>query len=201
MVQIIKCKKCGAIIDGKEFPECNEDIEWLDRISKLNTSQYTIGLEIEKNATLSTCICNNKHVITDSNLIGKGTEETSMKRVMTLNKYQECAMSTCMESSNNFIYMLSGLTGELGELNSKIAKAIRKENITIVNNDIIDYGQDEDLYTQLQYEIGDIAWFVAGLCHSFGWKLEDIANMNLDKLQQRKKANTIEGNGDGILNR
>jgi hypothetical protein len=32
-----------------------------------------------------------------------------------------------------------------------------------------------------------------------GWKLEDIAQMNLDKLAARKAIGTIVGNGDGIV--
>ena len=41
---------------------------------------------------------------------------------MTLNEYQQRAMSTCTQSSNNFNYMMLNLVGEVGELASKIAK-------------------------------------------------------------------------------
>ena len=40
-------------------------------------------------------------------------------------------MSTCMPSSENFSYMLLNLVGEVGEFSSKIAKHIRKGNMTI----------------------------------------------------------------------
>lgn len=46
---------------------------------------------------------------------------------MTLNEYQDKAMSTCMESCDNFGYMMLNLVGEVGELASKVAKDIRKE--------------------------------------------------------------------------
>lgn len=45
---------------------------------------------------------------------------------MTLNEYQDKAMSTCMESCNNPLYMLLMLGEEAGELNGKFSKAIRK---------------------------------------------------------------------------
>lgn len=45
---------------------------------------------------------------------------------MELNEYQEQAMTTCTESSQNFSYMMLNLVGEVGELASKVAKAIRK---------------------------------------------------------------------------
>ena len=50
---------------------------------------------------------------------------------MELNKYQEQAMTTCMHSCKNISYMLLNLVGEVGELASKIAKNIRKENVYI----------------------------------------------------------------------
>jgi excinuclease UvrABC nuclease subunit len=56
---------------------------------------------------------------------------------MELNEYQKGAMSTCMESSNNVAYMLTGLTAEVGEVNDKIAKAIRKGKIRIDNNQAV----------------------------------------------------------------
>ena len=48
------------------------------------------------------------------------------KKELTLNGYQQQAMTTCMSSSGNFSYMLLNLVGEVGEFASKIAKQIRK---------------------------------------------------------------------------
>ena len=45
---------------------------------------------------------------------------------MELNVYQKKAMETCMPESRNDAYMLHGLNEEVGELNGKISKAIRK---------------------------------------------------------------------------
>lgn len=45
---------------------------------------------------------------------------------MTLQEYQERAMTTCMPTSENFAYMMLNLVGEVGEFVSKVAKAIRK---------------------------------------------------------------------------
>lgn len=42
-------------------------------------------------------------------------------------------------------------------------------------------------------------WQLAGLCHVMGWDLEDVAVQNLEKFAARKKAGTIDGNGDGII--
>ena len=53
-------------------------------------------------------------------------------------------------------------------------------------------------HEELKKEAGDILWQLSGLCKVMGWNLEDVAQMNLDKLAARKKIGTIDGNGDGI---
>ena len=53
--------------------------------------------------------------------------------------------------------------------------------------------QEED---DLRKEAGDVLWQLSGLCSVMGWKLEDIAQDNLDKLLSRKERGVIDGNGD-----
>ena len=125
---------------------------------------------------------------------------------MTLNDYQKKAMATCMVSSRNFSYMMLNLVGEVGELASKIAKALRKETGVMDGPNFFYYryqdeGQpsSETLYEELKKEAGDILWQLSGLCSVMGWNLEDVAQGNLDKLAARKEAGTIDGSGDGIL--
>ena len=129
---------------------------------------------------------------------------------LTLNEYQQKAMYTCIPSCDNFSYMMLNLVGEVGEIASKVAKAIRKGNAGIGlydnNNELIyteklSLEQARELDKQIMLEIGDALWELAGLCHTMGWDLQEIAQMNLDKLAARKAAGTIDGNGDGILNR
>lgn len=131
------------------------------------------------------------------------------KKELTLSEYQEKAMSTCMPSSENFSYMFLNLVGEVGEFASKIAKAIRKEQVTIgglygmeksSSNDLIyrKFKEANEQKVELQKEAGDILWQLSGLCSVMGWSLEEVAKMNLDKLAARKAIGTIDGNGDGI---
>ena len=124
---------------------------------------------------------------------------------MQLNDYQKSAMTTCMESSNNFSYMFLNLVGEVGEFASKVAKHIRKEHYSIMDNRIFDgknidgLNEPEVAMEELKKEAGDILWQLSGLCSVMGWSLEEIAQMNLDKLAARKAVGTIDGNGDGII--
>ena len=141
---------------------------------------------------------------------------------MELNKYQEQAMKTCMDSSNNVAYMLYNLIGEVGELCEKVefhvndislamladnlskysgmAKEIRKNPDSLAS--VIWRNNFNESYTKLrndkdlQKEAGDILWQLAGLCHVIGWSLEDIAQQNLDKLADRQRRGKIDGEGD-----
>lgn len=125
---------------------------------------------------------------------------------LTLNEYQLKAMDTCMGSCNNLSYMLLNLVGEVGEFASKVAKSIRKEEISIggeaaigiiKNNPVVE--DDTAFYfmrNELQKEAGDILWQLSGLCHVMGWTLNDVAVQNLEKLASRKERNVIDGEGD-----
>ena len=121
---------------------------------------------------------------------------------MTLNEYQDKAMETCLPESENFSYMMLNLVGEVGEFAGKVAKAIRKGQVKMKPNgnpcpvisakmeDVIDYND------ALKKEAGDILWQLSGLCSVMGWRLEDIAQQNLDKLADRKSRQVIDGSGD-----
>ena len=64
-----------------------------------------------------------------------------------------------------------GLSGEVGELNDMIKKAIfHGHKIPLV---------------AIKKEIGDVMWYVAMMCESFGFDMCEIAQMNIDKLKAR----------------
>lgn len=120
---------------------------------------------------------------------------------MELNEYQRHAMTTCMPSSANPLYMLFMLGEEMGELQGKFSKQIRKGNIAFHGNELF-YAEDFDQKEWIELvkkECGDLLWGIAGFAHVMGWTLEELGVGNLDKLAARKLAGTIDGNGDGIL--
>ena len=114
---------------------------------------------------------------------------------MQLNEYQEKAMSTCLPSCDNWSYMTLNLVGEVGEFSGKVAKAIRKEQLRVADNELYKSektsNEFETLTEDLKSEAGDILWQLSGLCSVMGWTLEDVAKANLDKLANRKKEGTI----------
>lgn len=96
--------------------------------------------------------------------------------------------------------MMLNLVGEVGELASKVAKAIRKEEATIDYRGDLRHPStrriDDELEEAMQKEVGDVLWQLAGLCSVMGWDLNEIAQMNLDKLASRQQRGVIDGNGD-----
>ena len=98
-----------------------------------------------------------------------------------LNHYQKMAMLTRLPSAD-VDYALFGLAGEVGELHSYLAKAIRD-----------DYALDAKV---IKKELGDILWFIAAIADDAGIELSDVAITNLEKLQARQKNGTIMGSGD-----
>lgn len=117
----------------------------------------------------------------------------------TLNEYQRKAMSTCMDSCDNFAYMFIGMVGEVGEVASKVAKLIRKEKAMIRTNDLVDLNLEELPDSEklaIIDECGDCLWFIAGLTKTLGFTLDEVAERNIAKLADRKKRGVIDGNGD-----
>lgn len=115
---------------------------------------------------------------------------------LSLDEYQHLAIRTCTPSCYNYHYMMGNLVAEVGEANGKVAKAIRKGEGTFVDG-VFTFAASAD-YNEflLRCELGDILWQLAGLCTVQGWSLEEIAEMNLRKLADRKQRGVIIGNGD-----
>ncbi len=64
-----------------------------------------------------------------------------------------------------------GLSGEVGELNDMIKKVIFHGHPLKPDH--------------VKKEIGDIMWYIALMCDSFGFDMGEIAQMNIDKLKAR----------------
>ena len=108
---------------------------------------------------------------------------------MDLNEYQDKAKKTdlgTIAKENNFDYYALGLVNEAGEVAGKIKKIHR------------DYdGEVTDEYRkELAKEMGDVLWYLSALCEKFNLTLEEIAQMNIDKLYSRMERDQIKGKGD-----
>ena len=104
---------------------------------------------------------------------GKGTERLEVK--VWGNYYQDKDDNMLLERDGKDIggvfNACLGLSGEVGELNDMIKKWVFQEKPF-----------DEE---HAKKELGDVLWYVAMMCHSFGWDLDEIMQMNVDKLKAR----------------
>ena len=75
------------------------------------------------------------------------------------------------EDTGTILLACLGLSGEVGEFNDMIKKWIFHEK-----------DLDEE---HLKKELGDIMWYIAMMCHAFRWNLDEIMEMNINKLKAR----------------
>jgi NTP pyrophosphatase (non-canonical NTP hydrolase) len=117
-------------------------------------------------------------------LLMMDTYKTKMKE---FDVYQMFAMETAkLSGSMKINYPTMGLCGESGEVAEKVKKVYRD------NKGIFTHDKAEEIAK----ELGDVLWNLAVLSHEMGFKLSDVAQMNVDKLNSRIERNTLHGNGD-----
>lgn len=108
---------------------------------------------------------------------------------MDMNHYQHKALATAVyPMTANIVYPTLGLVGEAGEVAEKVKKLIRRG---------VDPREmaDEDRL-EIAKELGDVLWYLANVACDLGYSLEQIAEMNIEKLESRAARGVLEGNGD-----
>ena len=89
---------------------------------------------------------------------------------MHLNDYTLKAMRT-NKQRKPIEYYLMQLTNEAAEVMNPFIKGIY-------------HNHDIDM-EKIKLELGDCLWYIAALCDSLGFTLEDVAQANIRKLEQR----------------
>ena len=114
---------------------------------------------------------------------------------MTVNEYQEAALATAVYPEQfRVIYPALGMNGEAGEVADKVKKVIRDTVLSIDANGAIVLSHDNRI--ELAKEIGDVLWYCATLANDLGMKLDDVAQMNINKLKSRQERGKLSGSGD-----
>ena len=107
---------------------------------------------------------------------------------MRFREYQQAARRTAIypDRGKNIAYPALGLAGEAGEVAEKVKKVIRD------NGGVVDAATR----AALKKELGDVFWYIAALCDEVGLDMEDVAQSNISKLQDRQQRNVLHGSGD-----
>ena len=103
---------------------------------------------------------------------GKGTERLEKWiREETGAEYKGDVMIENEIDAGGLLNGCLGLSGEAGELNDIVKKWIFHKKPL-----------DRE---HMKKEIGDVCWYIADICHSMGFDLGEIFQMNIDKLKAR----------------
>lgn len=109
--------------------------------------------------------------------------------MIKMDEYQAQALSTALpaalesEGRRGLVYCALKMNGEAGEIAEKIAKSVFRGDGPLNEAD-------------LAKELGDVLWYVAVAAHNIGYSLNVIAQMNADKLADRKERGVLQGSGD-----
>lgn len=99
--------------------------------------------------------------------------QIGFKRGMTANEYQKLASRTMRPGLKNYDYehhALYGMASEVGEIQGIYQKFFQGHKI------------EEE---HLKKEVSDLLWFVSEYCTAKGWTLEEVMQLNIDKLKAR----------------
>lgn len=106
---------------------------------------------------------------------------------MDLNEYQKRALETVFYPKEYKIICPSlGLAGESGEVCEKVKKVIRDKTQKF----------DTDKCREIARELGDVLWYTAVMASDLGYTLDEIAQINQEKLKSRQQRNKLQGEGD-----
>ena len=91
---------------------------------------------------------------------------------MTGNEYQKAALRTA--NGGNCVNIVNGVLGLAGEA-GECADIVKKHKF-----------QGHPLEAEkLAKELGDVAWYLAVTAHAIGYELDEILQMNVEKLWRR----------------
>lgn len=102
---------------------------------------------------------------------------------MLLDEYQESAYKFRVDSATPEERVM-GLLEESGEIAGVFKRLLRG-----------DYTPDVAT-TRLHKELGDVLWYLSQIAVDNGWKLSEVAQANIDKLESRNIRGLILGSGD-----
>ena len=86
-----------------------------------------------------------------------------------------------------------GLMGEAGEVAEKIKKQLRGD----INHNPMEHGDIIARNEDVGKELGDVLFYLTWLAAYHGYTLEQIMDLNVKKLNDRKSRNgTLRGDGD-----
>ena len=120
------------------------------------------------------------------------TRYVTENNIETFKDYQKNAKTFLLEKllsmpkTDLAKYCALGINEEAGEVAGKVKKSIRDDEQEL---------QPERIEA-IALELGDTLWYITIMADAIGIPLHRIAEMNIEKLTDRKERNVIKGDGD-----
>ncbi|MFH1631792.1 MAG: nucleoside triphosphate pyrophosphohydrolase family protein [bacterium] len=107
---------------------------------------------------------------------------------MNFEEYQTKSRKTAVypDAGNNITYPTLGLASEAGEVANKVKKIFRDDGGEVTDQKL----------EECKKEIGDVLWYCAQLATELGLSLDEIAELNIERLYSRMDRGTLHGDGD-----
>jgi NTP pyrophosphatase (non-canonical NTP hydrolase) len=115
---------------------------------------------------------------------------------MQFDEYQQVALSTAVYGKaqegvdGNLVYPALGLAGEAGEYVDKVKKHWRNTQSMSAHN------LTPEQRIEFAKELGDVLWYLAVSAKELGFTFQEVAQMNINKLLDRRKRGVIKSEGD-----
>ncbi len=111
-----------------------------------------------------------------------------MTFMLTFNDYQSITGVHAKPPTGapELLMRVAELCEEAGEVGGNVKRVYRDDGGIV----------SDDRRTKIAKELGDTLWYIARIAKLLGYTLEEIAQMNVDKLQGRADRGTLCGQGD-----
>jgi NTP pyrophosphatase (non-canonical NTP hydrolase) len=114
--------------------------------------------------------------------------------MLTMEEYANEAMNYAIYP-DALIYPMLGLQEEVGELSGKLKRYFRDNEYDVsMDNPMVE--MSAELRLDMAREVGDALWYLTAIATDLGYSLDEIASLNLEKLEDRKRRGRIKGSGD-----
>lgn len=122
-------------------------------------------------------------------------EEFDFDRVpLDMDEYEASVAEYCFYP-DALIYPMLGLQGEVGELSEKLKKFFRDNEYDVQMEDCV-AEMPAELRFDMARECGDVLFYITAVANDLGYSLDEVAQMNLEKLADRQRRNRLKGSGD-----
>ena len=116
-------------------------------------------------------------------------------QISDFDNYQEACASEFSFYPGWLIYPALGLASEASEVAGKVKKLIRDDEMPLDEN-FNTTEIDPEKRLEIAKELGDALFYIAMIADDIDYTLSEIAEMNIEKLTDRKNRGELRGSGD-----